>query len=69
MPEPLIPMNKLRAVQIDTAAEVRKIVTANYERKGHRFVELDVLVYSGKKTPVARLDHIAIYRPRQLADA
>ncbi len=45
------------------------IVTANYERKGHRFVELDVLVHAGQKTPVARLGHIAIYRPRQLSDA
>jgi acyl dehydratase len=45
------------------------VVTANYERKGHRFVELDVLVYDGEKTPLARIGHIAIYRPRQLADA
>ena len=45
------------------------VVTANYERKGHRFVELDVLVSAGQKTPIARIGHIAIYRPRQLADA
>ena len=45
------------------------VVTANYERKGHRFVELDVLVYTGKQTPTARIGHIAIHRPRQLADA
>src|SRR4029077_12629078 len=27
------------------------VVTANYERKGHRFVELDVLVYANGETP------------------
>jgi len=43
------------------------VVTANYQRKGHRFVELDVLVYAGRTIPVARIGHVAIYRPRQLA--
>jgi hypothetical protein len=47
----------------------RAVVTANYERKGHRFVELDVLAYAGRETPIARIGHTAIYRPRQLADA
>ena len=42
-------------------------VTANYEKKGHRFVNLDVLVYANRTTPVARLAHISIYRPRPLA--
>lgn len=45
------------------------VVTANYERKGHRFVELDVLVYAGAEAAIARIGHIAIYRPRQLASA
>jgi len=40
------------------------LVTANYERKGHRFVELDVLVYADRTRPVARIAHTAIYRPR-----
>jgi acyl dehydratase len=57
------------AAHIGDELSARAVVTANYERKGHRFVELDVLVYAGQKTPIARLDHIAIYRPRQLADA
>jgi hypothetical protein len=43
-------------------------VTKNYERKGHRFVELDVLV-SAEDRPIARIQHVAIYRPRQLAEA
>lgn len=41
-------------------------VSANYERKGHRFVELDAVVLANG-TPVARLAHVAIYRPRQAA--
>jgi acyl dehydratase len=57
------------AAHIGDELSARSVVTANYERKGHRFVELDVLVYAGRKTPIARLGHIAIYRPRQLAGA
>jgi len=45
----------------------RPRVSANYERKGHLFVELDVLVLSEVERPVARVEHIAIYRPRQTA--
>jgi hypothetical protein len=43
-------------------------VADNYERKGHRFVDLDVLVLSGAR-PVAAVRHTAIYRPRQVAVA
>jgi acyl dehydratase len=56
------------AAHIGDELSAGAVVTANYERKGHRFVELDVLVYAGQKTPIARLGHIAIYRPRQLTD-
>ncbi len=41
-------------------------VAANYERKGHLFVELDVLVLSEGTRPVAQVLHTSIYRPRQL---
>ena len=44
-------------------------MTGNYEKKGHRFIDLDVLVYAGRATSVARIAHISIYRPRQLAAA
>ena len=57
------------AAHIGDELSARAVVTANYERKGHRFVELDVQVSAGQKTPIARIGHIAIYRPRQLADA
>jgi acyl dehydratase len=46
---------------------VRARVTGNYERKGHRFVALDGLVVANGKTPIARVAHIAIYRPRAVA--
>ena len=39
------------------------IVTEEWEHKGHRFVELDVL-HTADGRPVARTDHTAIYRPR-----
>jgi hypothetical protein len=41
----------------------RALVTAEWERKGHRFVTLDVLHLAGAR-PVARTEHTAIYRPR-----
>jgi acyl dehydratase len=41
----------------------RAVVTAEWERKGHRFVTLDVLHLAGGR-PVARTEHTAIYRPR-----
>ena len=44
-------------------------VTANYDHKGHRFVELDVLVLANGTTAVANIAHTAIYRPRQVAAA
>jgi acyl dehydratase len=44
-------------------------VTANYEKRGHRFVDLDVLVYTCGTMPVARLAHVSIWRPRRVAAA
>ena len=46
----------------------RATVTRGWERKGHRFVELDVGVFAGadpdRGRAVARIAHTAIYRPR-----
>jgi hypothetical protein len=47
----------------------RPCVAGNYERKGHLFVELDVLVLSEGRRPVAQVMHTAIYRPKQMAAA
>jgi acyl dehydratase len=57
------------AANIGDELSARAVVTANYDRKGHRFVELDVLAYANQKAPIARIGHIAIYRPRQVAAA
>ena len=45
----------------------RAQVAANYAHKGHKFVELDVLVLANEVTPLARIRHTAIYLPRQVA--
>ena len=47
----------------------RAKVTGNYEKKGHRFVELDALVVANGRTPLAHCQHIAIYHPREQAAA
>jgi acyl dehydratase len=47
----------------------RARVTQNYEHKGHKFVEVDVLVVADEHRPLARVTHTAIYRPRQMAEA
>jgi hypothetical protein len=44
-------------------------VVGNYEKKGHRFVELDALVVANGTTPLAHCRHIAIYQPREQAAA
>lgn len=48
---------------------VRARVTAEYERGGHRFVELDALVVADDVRPLVRVAHTAIYRPRGVAPA
>lgn len=44
-------------------------IATNYEKKGHRFVDLDVLVLKNREVPIAIIAHTAIWRPRQLAAA
>ena len=43
----------------------RARVIATSERKGHRFVELDVVMFAAADRPVARVHHTAIYQPRE----
>jgi len=57
------------AVHIGDELSVRARITGNYERKGHRFVDVDLLVFANQRTPVARIAHTAIWLPRQLAAA
>jgi acyl dehydratase len=54
----------LSIARIGEALSVRARVAANYEKKGHRFVELDALVIANSERPVAQVLHTAIYRLR-----
>jgi hypothetical protein len=57
------------AASIGDELTVRARITGNYEHKGHRFVDVDVLVLANRATRVARIAHTAIWLPRQLAAA
>jgi acyl dehydratase len=54
----------LSIARIGEALSVRARIAANYEKKGHRFVELDTLVVAKDERPVAHVLHTAIYRLR-----
>jgi hypothetical protein len=56
-------VQNLGAARAGEILSARARVTANYEKKGHRFVDLDVLVLAGDR-PVAQVLHTAIYEPR-----
>jgi acyl dehydratase len=62
-------MQLLAAGKSGDELTARAKVTGNYEKKGHRFVELDALVVANGKTPLAHCQHIAIYQPREQAAA
>jgi len=62
-------MQLLTAARSGDELTARAKVTGNYEKKGHRFVELDALVVANGKTPLAHCQHIAIYQPREQAAA
>jgi acyl dehydratase len=62
-------MQLLSAGKTGDEITARAKVVGNYEKKGHRFVELDALVVANGKTPLARCWHIAIYQPREQAAA
>ncbi|MEL6981046.1 MAG: hypothetical protein AAFO29_01345 [Actinomycetota bacterium] len=53
-------------IAIGDEVEVRGVVTANSERKGHRFVDLDVVVLGPDGDVRTWIEHTAIYEPRQL---
>jgi len=61
-------VQNLSLARVGDTLAARGKVTANYERKGHRFVEFDALVLAGER-PVASVQHVAIYQPRQRASA
>jgi acyl dehydratase len=62
-------MQLLSAAKTGDVLTARAKVTGNYDKKGHRFVELDALVIANGKTALAHCHHIAIYQPREQAAA
>ena len=58
-------MQLLSAARSGDEITARAKVTGNYDKKGHRFVELDALVVASGRTPLAHCQHIAIYQPRE----
>ena len=62
-------MQLLSAAKTGDVITARAKVVGNYDKKGHRFVELDALVVANGKTPLAHCHHIAIYQPREQAAA
>jgi len=62
-------MQLLAAARVSDEIMARARVTGNYEKKGHRFVELDALVVGNGTTPLAHCQHVAIYQPRERAAA
>ena len=62
-------MQLLSAARIGDELTARAKVIGNYDRKGHRFVELDALVIANGRTPLAHCHHTAIYQPREQAAA
>jgi len=62
-------MQLLSAAKAGDEITARAKVTGNYEKKGHRFVELDALVVANGATALAHCQHIAIYQPREQAAA
>jgi acyl dehydratase len=60
-------MQLLSAAAIGDELTARAKVTGNYDKKGHRFVELEALVVANGITPLAHCRHIAITQPREQA--
>ena len=62
-------VRNLGLAHVGDTLSARARITKNYEHKGHKWVELDALVMANETTPIIRATHIAIYRPRQVAEA
>jgi hypothetical protein len=62
-------MQLLATARTDDELIARARVTGNYEKKGHRFVELDALIVANGTTAVAHCQHIAITQPREVVPA
>jgi hypothetical protein len=54
----------LSAARVGERLETRARVQSLYEKKGHEFVELDLLQLADGRRPVASIRHVAIYQLR-----
>jgi acyl dehydratase len=54
----------LGAARVGERLEARARVKSLFEKKGHEFVELDVLLVAGGARPIASIRHVAIYQLR-----
>lgn len=64
--------SKLRhraAARVGEELTLRAKITSNTVSKGHAIVEFDAIVAVGGATTVAEITHVAIWRPRQVAQA
>jgi hypothetical protein len=57
-------VRNLSIAHVGESLSVRARVADNYEKKGHRFVDLDALVIADGVRPIAHVLHTAIYRLR-----
>ncbi len=62
-------MQLLSAVAVGDELTARAKVTDAYDKKGHKFVELDAVVVANGERAVAHCHHVAITQPRQQAAA
>jgi acyl dehydratase len=62
-------VQNLAPARIGEGLAARARVISNHMHKGHKFVVLDALVVADGTRPIARVEHTAIYLPRQVAAA
>ncbi len=60
-------MHSFSVARVGEPLSARTRVVANYDKKGHRLVDLDCLIVADDGRPVAHVLHSAIYRLRHLA--
>lgn len=55
----------LSIARVGERLSTRGRISSLFDRKGHEFVELDLLLVGGESRPVASVRHVAIYKLRQ----
>ena len=59
-------LQNFAVARIGDELSARARVIQNYERKGHRLVDLDVILVANGTEVIAQVQHTAVYRLRQL---